>query len=48
MPANACSDYTSNTGTSFYDGGITSTLINTPAGDAPKAGPARPALPRLP
>ena len=40
----ACSDYTSNAGTSFYDGGITATLISSATGDAPpdEPGPPRP------
>jgi hypothetical protein len=43
-----CSDYTSNSGTSFYDGGITATLINSAAGNAPRMSPAYPARPALP
>ena len=33
-PQVQCSDYTSNNSTSFYDGGITSVLINSPTGNA--------------
>jgi hypothetical protein len=33
-PQVLCSDYTSNNSTSFYDGGITSVLINSPTGNA--------------
>ena len=42
-----CTDYTSNAATSFYDGGITATLINSSTGNAPRMSPqeARPALP---
>ena len=42
-----CADYTSNAATSFYDGGITATLINSSTGNAPRISPqtARPALP---
>jgi hypothetical protein len=34
-----CTDYTANSGTYFYDGSITATLINMPTGN----GPNRPA-----
>ena len=44
----SCSDYTSNNVTSFYDGGITATLINSATGNAPRLGPAHPAHPALP
>ena len=44
----SCSDYTSNASTSFYDGGITATLINSAAGNAPRMSPAHPAHPALP
>jgi hypothetical protein len=37
-PAVYCADYTSSTGTSFYDGGITGTLITSAAGNSPRAG----------
>jgi len=33
-PQVLCADYTSNNATSFYDGGITSVLINSPTGNA--------------
>lgn len=42
----SCSDYTSNASTSFYDGGITATLINSATGNAPRMSPAHPALPK--
>ena len=32
-----CADYTSNAGTSFYDGGVTATLIDSDNGAAPSA-----------
>jgi hypothetical protein len=48
-PQVQCSDYTSSSVTSFYDGGITSVLINSPAGNATARGAksrsARPSLP---
>ena len=34
-----CADYTSNAATSFYDGGITATLINSSTGNAPRISP---------
>ena len=42
-----CTDYTSNSATSFYDGAITATLINSSTGNAPRMSPqtAQPALP---
>ena len=40
-----CTDYTSNNSTSFYDGGITGTLINSATGNAPKASPMQRSLP---
>lgn len=39
-PQVLCSDYTSNSGTSFYDGAITSVLINSPVGNGPMQSPA--------
>jgi hypothetical protein len=42
----SCSGYTSNPGTSFYDGGITATLINSATGNAPRMSPAHPVLPK--
>jgi hypothetical protein len=36
-----CSDYTSNASTSFYNGGITATLIGSPTGNAARLTPAR-------
>ena len=44
----SCSDYTANATTSFYDGGITATLINSATGNAPRMSPAHPAHPALP
>jgi hypothetical protein len=44
----SCADYTSNASTSFYDGGITATLINSATGNAPRLSPAHPAHPVLP
>jgi hypothetical protein len=41
-PQVLCSDYTANATTSFYDGGLTATLINSAAGNAAN----RPAAPR--
>ena len=38
-PQVLCSDYTSNSGTSFYDGGITSVLINSATGNGPMMSP---------
>jgi hypothetical protein len=40
-----CSDYTSNATTSFYDGGVTATLISNGASNAKPATPARHVLP---
>jgi hypothetical protein len=40
-----CSDYTSNNSTSFYDGGITATLINNATANAPNASPVHRSLP---
>ena len=40
-----CADYNSNSATSFYDGGITATLISNPAGSVRTATPARHGLP---
>ncbi len=40
-----CTNYTSNNSTSFYDGGITATLINNATGNAPKASPVHRSLP---
>ena len=36
-----CTGYTANSATSFYDGGITATLINSAAGNGPRLSPAR-------
>jgi hypothetical protein len=36
-----CSDYTANASTSFYNGGITATLIGSPTGNAARLTPAR-------
>jgi hypothetical protein len=44
-PSVACTDYTANAGTSFYDGGITATLINSASGDLAPAPSARHSLP---
>jgi hypothetical protein len=42
-----CTGYTANTNTSFYDGGITATLINSASGNGPRISPAQhPALPK--
>jgi len=50
IPANSsavvsCADYTSNAATSFYDGGITATLIGSATANAKPAAPARHTLP---
>jgi hypothetical protein len=44
-PAVACADYTANANTSFYDGGITATLINSATGNLAPATRVRPSLP---
>ena len=44
----SCADYTSNATTSFYNGGITATLINSAAGNGPRMSPGHPAHPALP
>jgi hypothetical protein len=44
-PVVECSDYTSSSVTSFYDGGITATLITSATGNAKPATPARHGLP---
>jgi hypothetical protein len=44
----SCADYTSNASTSFFDGGITATLINSATGNAPRMSAAHPAHPALP
>lgn len=43
-----CSGYTGNSVTSFYDGGITATLISSATGNAAKAGTLHRSLPGLP
>lgn len=44
-PQVGCTDYTSNPGTSFYNGGITATLINSATGDLAPAIRVRHSLP---
>ena len=45
VPTIACSGYTSNAATSFYDGGITATLINSASGNVKQAAQPRHVLP---
>jgi len=43
-----CTGYTANAATSFYDGGITATLINSATGNAPLMRPGHPARAAMP
>jgi hypothetical protein len=45
VPTIYCTDYTSNAATSFYDGGITATLINSATGNVKQAAEPRHVLP---